>query len=273
MAAGLVPCIALQAALQWHLFGSPWTSGYGELGDLYAGATLTDNLFIYGRALSATHLTIWPPMIVAGLIVLDRRVAAWLILLLVASLAPYLLYFRFDHWETLRFVLPAVMMLHLAAASGVGVLLRPGVPAAVQSLIALALVLVSIDTTRTFLVREGVPDLMEQERRYLLTAEWVDRHTPATALIVAGQHSGSLRHYGNRTTLRWDVLAPSDLVPVVREGRQRGRAVFVVLDRTEQEPFRTRFSAALSPSGVTLLPGGQVRDVQIWELTTPETTR
>jgi hypothetical protein len=91
----------------------------------------------------------------------------------------------------------------------------------------------------------------------------------AGTLVLAGQHSGSLRHYARRTTLRWDVIAPQDLAPVVREARRRGHAVYAALDADETSPFHERFTAV--SASVTLLPGAQVRDVQIWELVPSET--
>ena len=125
----------------------------------------------------------------------------------------------------------------------------------------------------TFLQRQGVPLLMDQERRYTLTADWIDQYTPATALVIAGQHSGSVRHYAGRTTLRWDLLDPKDLEPVVRGARERGRAVFAVLEGNEQAAFRDRFAPVLAGGadgmGVRLLPGAQVRNVQIWEVIPP----
>ena len=269
-AAGLAPLVALQAGLQWHLFGSPWRTGYGALGELYSGATLAENALIYGRALTSTHLVVWAPLVALGLAALRRSgTGPWILVLLAASLTPYLLYLKFDHWETLRFVLPAVVLLDIAAAAGAAMVLQRVHQPWVRSLAFVALAALALVHARTFLNKEGVPLLMEQERRYVLTAEWIDEHTPDGTLVFAGQHSGSLRHYAGRTTLRWDVIAPQDLAPVVREARGRGHAVYAALDANETSPFRERF-AAVSAS-VTLLPGAQVRDVQIWELVPSET--
>jgi hypothetical protein len=278
--AGLAPGVVLQAALQWLLFGSPWRTGYGQLGDLYSGATLLENAAIYGRALGETHPALWVPLAVLGLVALWRRgMALWILLMLAASLIPYLLYLEFDHWETLRFVLPAVVLLDITAAAGVVLVLdRVAHPVMRAAALAVIAALASVHA-RTFLDTEGVPQLMEQERRYVLAAEWIDQQTPSGSLIFAGQHSGSLRHYARRTTLRWDVIAPGDLAPVVREARRRGHAVYAALDGDERSPFRDRFARALQPSGaagwetVTMLPGAQVQNVQIWELVSREDPR
>lgn len=270
-AAGLLPLVAAQAYLQWTLFGSPWKTGYGSLGDLYAGGSTADNATIYLGALATTHVVVWAPLVLAGLWALRRTWAWWIVLLLALSLGPYLLYFRFDHWETLRFVLPAVVILDIAAAVGALALVNR-VPAPRLHPIAIAaLALWTFASTGTFLRREGVPTLMEQERRYTVTADWLAGHTAAETLVFAGQHSGSIRHYGARTTIRWDLLDPADIGPIVWEAHRRGRLAVAALDRDEQPVFRDRFAAAMAPSGsehssVHLLPLMQLRDVQIWEI-------
>ncbi len=272
-ALGVMPAIAFQALLQWHLFGSPLRTGYGPLEELYAGQSLADNARIYGQALLLTHVPVWLLLVLSAFIEKQiRRFALWSLVLIAASITPYLLYFRFDHWETLRFILPAVIVLDIAAAAGAAALLERVTPVVrVAGTIALA-AFVAIHAG-TFLQRQGVPLLMDQERRYTLTADWIDQYTPATALVIAGQHSGSVRHYAGRTTLRWDLLDPKDLEPVVRGARERGRAVFAVLEGNEQAAFRDRFAPVLAGGadgmGVRLLPGAQVRNVQIWEVIPP----
>ena len=240
---------------------------------MYAGQSLADNARIYGQALLLTHVPVWLLLVLSAFIEKQiRRFALWSLVLIAASITPYLLYFRFDHWETLRFILPAVIVLDIAAAAGAAALLERVTPVVrVAGTLALA-AFVAIHAG-TFLQRQGVPLLMDQERRYTLTADWIDQYTPATALVIAGQHSGSVRHYAGRTTLRWDLLDPKDLEPVVRGARERGRAVFAVLEGNEQAAFRDRFAPVLAGGadgmGVRLLPGAQVRNVQIWEVIPP----
>jgi hypothetical protein len=105
-----------------------------------------------------------------------------------------------------------------------------------------------------------------------LTAEWIARHTPADAVVLAHQHSGSIRHYAGRDTLRWDLMRPDDLPIVAGALAANGRAVYVALEGIEDSVFRQRFAAALAgpdasgAGSVQLLPAGQVRDVRIWEM-------
>ena len=185
-AVGLVPLVATQALLQRTLFGGPWKTGYGSLGDLYAGAFVADNAAIYLRALAGTHVLVWVPLTLAGLWVLRRATAWWIVLLLALSLTPYLLYFRFDHWETLRFVLPAVVLLDIAAAVGAAALIGRGLHPRLEPIAIAALALWTFAHAGTFLGREGVPTLMEQERRYTVTANWLADRTAPETLVFAG---------------------------------------------------------------------------------------
>ncbi len=272
---GMAPGVALQALLQWRLFGSPWQTGYGPLGSLYAGADVLSNVGIYASGLVSIHSIAWVLCAGAGLYVLRGPRAIWIVLLLVSSLTPYLLYFRFDHWETLRFVLPAVIALDVAAAAGTMALVSRPLPARGAAVAAVLVAALATAHAWTFLRAAGVPQLMEQERRYVDTANWIARFTPSSSLVLAGQHSGSIRHYAARTTLRWDLLNADDFEPIVREAGRRGVPVYVALDRAEQPAFQGRFepvlgSRASAMSGLTLLPGAQVSDVQIWEVAAGE---
>jgi hypothetical protein len=279
-AAGCAPCIVLQAGLQWALFGSPIRTGYGDLGYLYAGGSAWDNVSIYVAGVLSARSLLWLLAVALGFVLGSRRAGAIAGTVTLLGVVPYLLYLRFDHWETLRFVLPGIVLLDVVAAFGVFALaarLHRHGPAVLAPAAALAAALHS----GGFLRDQGVPDLMERERRYPLVAEWIDRHTPATAMVFAAQHAGSIRHYAGRTTLRWDVLQPGDLYTVVDAMRARSRAVYVALEGDEQEQFRMRFkgsiaetgaSATTRPDAVSLVPGAQVRNVQIWELATPSET-
>ena len=63
------------------------------------------------------------------------------------------------------------------------------------------------------------------------------RQHPANSVVLANQHSGSLRWYGKRQTLRWDFIAPDRLATTVRELRITGATVYVALEGDEVEMF------------------------------------
>jgi hypothetical protein len=160
----------------------------------------------------------------------------------------------------------------VAAAAGVSALAaRLQWPALRPAFVAASAITLLLHDS-AFLAAQGVPGLRDAEARYPLTAVWIDSHTPEGAVVLAHQHSGSIRHYAGRDTLRWDLTLPGDLVTVADALAARGLAVYAALEGTEESAFRARFAAALAgdaDSGrprIQLLPAGQVRDVRIWEL-------
>ena len=116
--AGLLPFVAAQAFLQWRLFGSPVTSGYGPLAMIYGGASVWRNLEIYAGAIWTIHSLVWFAGLLAAWWARPRTPLTLATATLIVSAVPYVLYFEFDHWETLRFLMPAMVLLSVAAAGG-----------------------------------------------------------------------------------------------------------------------------------------------------------
>ena len=80
------------------------------------------------------------------------------------------------------------------------------------------------------------------ERRHVRAADEVAARTPQTAVVLAVQHSGSVRYYANRITLRYDWLADDYLDAAIRDLTARGYHPFIVVDDWEEAEFRTRFA-------------------------------
>src|SRR6185503_4436753 len=68
-------------------------------------------------------------------------------------------------------------------------------------------------------------------------------HTDADAVILGVQHTGSLRIYANRLTLRYDLLEPAWLDRAVDYLRSIGRRPYFVLDGAEVDAFKRRFGS------------------------------
>ena len=113
-AAGIVPgCLAV-GALNAFWYGSPLTSGYGRLSDVYLWQNLVPNLLRYPAWVFESE----SPLVLAAFAApwLVTRVTAradagpvtlsWLCFIL-AVLASYLLYEAFNAWWFVRFMLPA----------------------------------------------------------------------------------------------------------------------------------------------------------------------
>ena len=79
------------------------------------------------------------------------------------------------------------------------------------------------------------------EARFRVTGEYAGRALPANAIVLAVQHSGSVRFYGGKPTLAWDGIEPAALDGVVDWLRTRGFTPFIVLEDAEEQRFRERF--------------------------------
>lgn len=90
-------------------------------------------------------------------------------------------------------------------------------------------------------------------------------HTPAAAVVIAGLHSGSLRYYASRETLRWDEMPSNGLVATVEALSRADYDIFVALDvPSEGDRFRERFRSDLDR--LTLIPAANLGETQVYRV-------
>ncbi len=157
-----------------------------------------------------------------------------------AVLAAYLPYVSFQahEWHYTRFLLPALpLMLLLGAAAAID-LLRRLLPRAAVVPVAACLGAALAIWLGLRVHALGVLDLRVSERKYPIAGSFVRERLPPSAVVLAMQHSGSIRYYSGRTTLRWDLLEPRSLDAAVAALRASGHEPFAVLDRGELAAFR-----------------------------------
>jgi len=238
-AIGVVPsCVAI-AALNWFWYGSPLQSGYGALGSLFAWQNVGENVRHYVGWLVALH----SPAILVALaapFVARARYAWTMIAFSALVLALYLPYFVYESWTFLRFLLPALPLLFvLGGAIVVAIVERLPV-----RLRAAAIVLVVMLVPYFFLTKAdglSVFAIQAAEHRYAAVGELVDRALPANAAIITLTESGSIRLYGHRPTVRWDLVERPALGVTLRHLHSSGYAPYVLLEEWEHAPFRARF--------------------------------
>ena len=124
----------------------------------------------------------------------------------------------------------------------------------------LALLTTELQVART----RGAFEIRLQERKYPLAGTFVRDKLPTTAFILAGQHSGSVRYYSDRPTLRWDLLAPGRLDQAVATLRAEGFEPFVVVDGGEDEAFRRRFGDAGQQAVRALTPLAVLGEARVY---------
>ncbi|MEO6214185.1 MAG: glycosyltransferase family 39 protein [Vicinamibacterales bacterium] len=243
-----VPAALLTGALlliQARRYGSPVGSGYGDPGDLFSISNVGTNLRLYsGWITSRCTPVVW--LFLAAPIALTRARTLPLFWALAALIAgtwcAYLPYvsFRPEEWFYTRFLLPAIPFMLLLATmvvmAGIRLLPREARPV----LVTLFVLVMSLTLARGS--RPSVAGIAAQEQRYAAAGGFVRDSLPASSVVLAAQHSGSIRLYSNRVTVRWDLAAAGELDAIVAALRGGGFAPFVVLDAGEVPLFRERFA-------------------------------
>jgi len=86
--------------------------------------------------------------------------------------------------------------------------------------------------------------LAELESVFPRTGHVVGTRLPENALVVTSRFSGSVRFYGARPALVWDVLDPAWLDGALAFARAKGLEPYLLLDSAEEPAFRARFAAS-----------------------------
>jgi hypothetical protein len=239
------------AILNDRLYGSALRSGYGDASFLYSLDFFWPNVQRYTGWLLDTQT----PFIVLGVMAVpllrghrrSARVAAWALLFAAIVVLSYLWYLAFDDWAYVRFLLPAYPMLLATAAAALVLLVRgPRSRTAAAAVIAAVIAYELSGTERAF-------GNAESERRYRDAAE-AARQLPPEAVIISNLHSGSVRYYADRLTIRFERLQPDNYHEALAFLRAHGRVVYVMLDDAEVDLFKRLYSPVTDLSWLNAPP-------------------
>jgi hypothetical protein len=189
------PGALIVAAINTSLFGSPVSSGYGELASLFSARNIPPTLASYARWLAETQT----PLVFAGLFIV--RVHRLLAAILIAVWAVYAAYPAFDTWWFLRFLLPSWPGMFIGTTAAVRSSLdrwRCGPTAAVAVVCALGIYgLVVTAQRRVFTFDEG-------ERHYATVAQLVAAQTEPDAIdpLVHPRRLAALLRWTSNAALR-----------------------------------------------------------------------
>lgn len=208
--AGVAPAVLFIAVLYtgWH--GGPTNSGFGGASEIFSLGKIVPNLTRYPVWLWQSQspfvlLALVPllPWFKSGTNGAAVRLCAALFL---ATLCSYLVYFNFEEWWYLRFLLPAIpAVLVLLSAGLLGIGRRLARPWGHVAVTAVAILLLA--HTAGFNNGHGMfGPLKEGERRYADVGAYIHQALPRNAVILSVQHSGSVRHYTGLMTIRWDLI-------------------------------------------------------------------
>ena len=274
-AMGLLPGVLAIMVINTLLYGAPFSTGYGSLFEAYAFSTLPQNLRNYVLWMIQTQT----PLILLSLLPLfvkralppddtnlSRRSALGAIVGIM--FLSYLFYATFDHWFYLRFLLPAYPAVFVLMAAAIRwILLKvPSelrVPAA--AFVCAIMMLYGAKAAKD----DSVFVQAAFEQRHVRAANEVASRTPSDAVVVSVQHSGSVRYYADRITLRYDWLKEDALDSAIRDLAAKGRRAYLVVDDWEEKEFRARFAAANRAGRLDWAPIARVPtspEVRVYEL-------
>jgi hypothetical protein len=255
-------------AINARLYGSALRSGY-DLTDGFAIAYVWPNIQRYGGWLFSAET----PLPLAGLVALavpsaalwrtdGARRAHWMFAAAAAAVwIFYLVYVPWDAWWYLRFLLPAWPLMAIGAAALAAIAARSG--RWQQIVVAAAIAGVGIHGL-VEAKRRAAFDVARGEAKYVDVARVVDAVTDPDAVIISAVHSGSLRYYAGRLTLRWDTGDPAWLDRTAEWLAARGHHPYFVLEPQEIAELRTRFGqrsmlARLDWTPMVVFPVGGVQ--------------
>lgn len=248
-ALGGLPFAAVQMAIAQRLWGDPFSTGYGDVGWLFAAENFVPRLRHYGYWLGALLTPLVFPLGLLG--AASRRAdpfaRAALLVWFASFFAFYCFYQPYDTWWMTRFLLPAIPPLILLAL----ILWREmAARAPVHALPAGMLVVAVILTVAVWQVRDkGALRVGEGERSYLAGIEGIDRIVPRKAVIVGMQMSGSLFYYRGRTMLRYDFVSRDQFELVRAHAFLAGRPVWAAVMDFEVPELRRRLPGRWERSG------------------------
>ena len=273
-AAASIPGALAVAWVNNTLYGSALTSGYGDLGPGFKLEYAATNLRNYsswwlesqGPFAFVFLAAFWfwrrgGPQLREFLVVMGFATTLWFL---------YLFYLPFEAWWFLRFLAPAVPIVFLLCADAV--VRAAGASATVRVAALAAFTVIVVSHVTRFIDTRDILDIGRGERRYIEPALHLASTIPPDAVIVAMQHSGSLRYYTGRLILRWDALDPAWLDRAVAFLRSRGIATYLVSESWEDERIRSRFAgqqtlADLDRGPIATARGG---DVRMYSLQAPD---
>jgi hypothetical protein len=249
-ALGILPAVAGIAWFNTVLYGAPWNFGYP--GGLFNSRNVWPNAIQYSRWLVQTQtpfvLLAIPPLlsrrfVPANTRIQDPAIRIGLLAFVAAIAVSYLPYsrFGFDEWPYVRFMLPGIPLLLIAA---IGFLRwakeRLGAPCSVVLLTLVVPLVFAWELTAAKSL--GAFTIGSDLEHSVVVARDVTELTPEASVLFAMFHSGTARYYGNRMTVRYDWLPEDALDAAVDVLSTRGLRSYFLLEGWEIELARQRFA-------------------------------
>ena len=242
------------ALVNARLYGSPTMSGYGPTSSLYGFNLFPGNLTRYTMWLWQSEgvfpLLALVPFALTRISARPEPVEGWLTRKLVIPCATfalllslsYLFYVHFHDWWYLRFLLPAFPLLFTLMAAAAAWITR-AMPAAVAVPLLVVFLAFYVQQRVEFILGLGTLTIGHGEGRYIALAEYVEKQLPENAVFLSMQHSGTLRFYSGRPTLRFDFIPPGEFSSTIDWLSANDHRPYLLLEDWEEPIYREHLKA------------------------------
>ena len=245
--AGGAPFAVFLLLLNHAAFGSALETGYG----LMLLTTMTPTHVLP----QIRHYGFWLPALLTPLLPLawlgiafdrgvPRRDRALLVTWFGVFLVFYCLYEVYDDWWSVRFLLPGIPAIVLAALL---VARDVPLPAKPRRLLGFAALAVVVAVGALWIARFQVLQAARGEVVYRDASRRAARFVPSRSLIAAMQMSGALKYYADRPILRWDYTSPQKFADLRRRAADRGVALYALLWPFEVAEFEKHLPGDWQP--------------------------
>jgi hypothetical protein len=260
--ASVMPFFVVSGVANTYLYGAPWSSGYGSLPLAPTLADAAARAFRHLLRLHDQQAGVGLVLLVCGLAFGRMELAHRVILASVGGLL--LIFFAFyaidDAWWYGRFLLPALPAIAVIEASAVVRLLDIGRGQLLGRVTTGLLGVVFAWASLGYAVENGVFTQWVGESRYPAAARLARDNVQSPALVLAMQHSGSLRHYGALPTIRYDEMPTARLLETLQQVSQAGGSLYFLGDGWELERLKTSDRSMLLAGSMKV---GQIEPGQV----------
>lgn len=240
--AAIGPLVAVWT--QSVLYGSALRPGYPGWENFFRVENIGQNLRTYPRL----YLSVfgWLPLVGLALAVRPpaggRRVVTSALAFIALNIALYAAYLPYDHWQFLRFFLPAMVALTVLFAAAVALAMNT---LRRRRLVALAWLLPLTTVAISWQGRDVTAWVLDEWRvheRVPLMGHYLREALPRHAVVFTHYHGGSVAYYTGHSTLSLEALPPQTLDEFVATLERLGAApVFLVDEALEEGAFKALF--------------------------------
>ena len=246
-ALSLLPFLVVEAILNQHLYGNPWTTGYGEPPFSHDLIDAGQRCLRYLERLNAQQAGIG--LFLVGLGFALGQLPTRLRVLFGGFAGLMLIFFSFypidDAWWYGRFLLPGLPAIAVVEASAVVRLLGLiSLRWFRNTCLAIGLALFGW-TAIAYSISHLVFDLGQGEYNYQAAAHLAAREVRQPALVLAMQHSGTLRLYGGLDSMRYDLAPMPRLLGILQQVSRAGGHVYLLADDWEVKQLASSDRAIL----------------------------